>query len=84
LSLNNYYVELSNYLKVEIIEPSKKFLEDQNINGKKLFNEIKKLDKDFKEAMSNLEKLKIKFLSLAKTAELTKLDSELAKLSYIP
>ena len=34
--------------------------------------------------MSNLEKLKIKFLSLAKTAELTKLDSELAKLSYIP
>ena len=84
MSLNNHYTELTSYLKTEILDPSKIFLEKQNSDGKKIYTDIKKLDKDFRDSLTNLEKHKTKFLNMAKVAETAKLDSELARLSYIP
>jgi hypothetical protein len=84
ICLNHYYLELANNIKTEILEPAKKVLEDQNTLGKKLYNDIKKYEKDYKDAVANMEKLKIKFLNLAKQTETCKLDAELAKASYIP
>jgi hypothetical protein len=83
-NLYQYYNEHANAIKKEVIEPAKKLMEDQNSIGKKIYNDIKRYEKDYKDAMSNLEKSKSKFLTFARTAELKKLDSELAKLSSIP
>ena len=79
LNLYNYHNEFASNLKSEIIEPAKKFLESQLNIGKILFSDIKRYEKDFKDALSNLEKSKTKFLNLAKTAEIARLDSEMAK-----
>jgi len=83
-NLYQYYHEHSIAIRKEILDPAKKLLEDQNSIGKKIYNDVKRYEKDYKDAISNLEKSKSKFLTYARTAELKKLDSELAKLSSIP
>jgi hypothetical protein len=50
-------MECANYLKVDILEPGKKYLDEQNNTGKNLYNEIKKTEKEYKDAMVNLEKV---------------------------
>jgi hypothetical protein len=84
LGINNYYLELANYMKIEVLDPSKLIFDRHNAEGKRLYTDIKKLDKDFKDTLTNLEKNKTKFFTMAKAAETAKEDSELAKLSYIP
>ncbi len=84
LNLYQYYQEQALNIKNEVLDPSKKFLDDQNNQGKKLQNDMKKIEKEFKDAVLNLEKAKIKFHTSAKAAEIGKLDSELAKVTYIP
>jgi hypothetical protein len=44
---------------------------------------MKKIEKDYKDAISNMDKAKSRFHSSAKNSEVAKLDSELAKLSNI-
>lgn len=83
-NLYHFYSEHSNEIKREIIEPAKKLLEEQNVASKKNYNDVKRLEKEFKDAVSNMEKYKSKFMTAARNAELKKLDSELAKLSTIP
>jgi hypothetical protein len=83
-NLYQYYNDHSNEIKRDVIEPAKKFLDDQHAVAKKNYNDVKRLEKEYKEAINNVEKLKSKFLTTARNAELKKLDSELAKLSTIP
>lgn len=82
-NLYEHYSEHSNILKKEIIDPCKKLLDDQNATGKKIYNDLKRFEKDYKDGMVNLEKSKSKFLTAARNAEVKILDSELAKISYI-
>lgn len=63
-SLKNYFINLSinhsetaNYLKLDVLEPAKKFLDDQITLGKKLYNDIKKWEKDLKDMFDKLEKV---------------------------
>lgn len=44
-------------LKDEIIEPLKIFGNDQSIKGKKLNNEMRKVEKDFKENVERMDKV---------------------------
>lgn len=78
-----YYSELANNLKNDLLEPAKKFLEEQNAIGKKIYGDIKKVDKDYKEALSNLEKSRNKFYQSAKSAEIATVDCELSKVTYV-
>jgi hypothetical protein len=50
-------IDYVNKLKEKIIEPLKKFLFDQQAQGKKLNFEMTKIDKDFREAYDKLEKV---------------------------
>jgi hypothetical protein len=90
-SLREYFLQLSfntsetvNSTKNTIIDPSKKFIEDQLQSGKSIYNEAKKSEKDYKDSINNMEKARIKFNTNCKNAENAKLDSELCKLTYIP
>jgi predicted transcriptional regulator len=50
-------IDYVNKLKEKIIEPLKKFLFEQQSQGKKLNFEMTKIDKDFREAYDKLEKV---------------------------
>ena len=55
----NYTIEFVNSLQEEVIDPLKILLNDQNSEGKKLNNEMRKIDKEFKESVDKLEKVVI-------------------------
>lgn len=77
---------------MDLLDPGKKFMDEQNQLAKKLYNDMKKIEKDYKDAIYSMEKVyiiiiyqcKTKFHNTAKAAEIAKLDYELARLSYIP
>lgn len=81
LNQYNYSLEFINNLREEIIEPLKLFLSEQNSTGKALNTEMRKVEKDFKDSVDKLERSRIKFHTLAKSAEDSKLSSELGKLN---
>ena len=54
----NYTVEFVNSLKEEIIEPLKKFYNDQMNIGKKLNDDMRKVERDFKEGIDRVDKVK--------------------------
>lgn len=50
-------MEFLNCLKEDLIDPLRGFLNEQNNTGKKLNNDIRKIEKDFKEAVDKMEKV---------------------------
>ena len=56
-------------------------MNEQNSEGKKLNQEIKKQEKEFKDAVEKMEKMKIKFHTSAKIAEEIKFQTELGKIN---
>jgi hypothetical protein len=48
------YLEL---IKMQIIEPAKKFLDSQNCLGKKFHNDFKKVEKEWYNSLANAEKV---------------------------
>jgi len=84
ISLFDYFTDYSIHLKNEILDTSKKFMDNQNTIGKKLYNELKRLDKEYKETLMSVDKLKVKFHNSARCAESFKLDAEMARMSDIP
>lgn len=77
----NYTMEFVNSLREEVIEPLREFMNDQNNQGKVYHAEMKKIEKDYKDSVDKLEKSRLKFHTLAKGAEDSKLVSEMAKLN---
>jgi hypothetical protein len=77
-----YSIDFLNSLKEEIIEPLKTILNHQTTKGKIFNNEYRKVEKDFKDIVDKLEKSRIKFHNCAKNAEESKVQTELAKLSF--
>jgi hypothetical protein len=75
--------ERTNIIKTNIIDPSKKFIEDQILTSKSIHQEAKKVENDYKVSYANMEKAKSKFYQHAKLAEDAKLDSEIGKITYI-
>ena len=55
--------ELAKFVKDEIYEHAKKFIENQNALGKKFYNDFKKYEKDWLNAIMNCEKVNLIFLS---------------------
>jgi len=50
-------MEFQKNLQEDLIEPLKLFMDDQNNYSKKLNTDIKKLEKDFRDAADRLEKV---------------------------
>ena len=57
LNQSTYAMEFLNCLKEDLIDPLKLFMNEQNNTGKKLNNDIKKVDKDFKDAVEKMDKV---------------------------
>ena len=53
----NYTLEFVNSLDEEVIDPLKVLLNDQNSDGKRLNNEMRKIEKEFKDSVDKLEKV---------------------------
>jgi septal ring factor EnvC (AmiA/AmiB activator) len=81
LNQYNYTIEFVNSLREEVIDPLKQFMNEQNNLGKILNTEMKKVEKEFKDVADKLDRARNKFHNLAKNAEDSKLQSELAKLN---
>ncbi len=79
LNQYNYTVEFVYSVKEEVIDPLKILLTEQNNSSKSLNTEMRKVEKEYKDIVDKLQKARIKFHSLAKTAEDAKLQSEMAK-----
>jgi hypothetical protein len=79
LNQYSYSFDFCNNIKEEIIEPLKTLLNDQNNAGKKYNTEARKVDKDFRDCVERLDKSRIRFHMLAKSAEDSKLQVEIAK-----
>ena len=58
LNQSNYAFEFLNCLKEDLIDPLKIFMNDQNNTGKKLNNDIRKIEKDYKDAVDRMDKVK--------------------------
>lgn len=50
-------MEFLNCLKEDLIDPLKTFMNEQNNAGKKLNNDIRKVEKDFKDAVDKMDKV---------------------------
>lgn len=61
LNQYNYTIEFVNSLREEIIDPLKQFMNEQNNLGKKLNNDMKKIEKDYKDSVDKLEKVLKKY-----------------------
>jgi hypothetical protein len=81
LNQYNYTQDFISSLKEEVIEPLKILMNEQNNTSKNLNSEMRKIDKEFRDIYDKLEKSRIRFHSLAKTAEEVKLQCEMAKFS---
>jgi uncharacterized coiled-coil protein SlyX len=57
LNQYNYTLEFVNSLQEEVIDPLKILLNDQNSEGKRLNNEMRKIEKEFKDSVDKLEKV---------------------------
>jgi hypothetical protein len=57
LNLNRELTESATYIKNDLIEPLKLFIENQQILGKKFYNDFKKAEKEFNTAYVNMEKV---------------------------
>lgn len=79
LRQQDFTKEYAKNLKDGINEPLKQFLENQVTKGRKLHIEMKEHDREFKHVQDQLEKSKQRFHIYAKTAEESKLHSEVAK-----
>ncbi len=51
-------MDFLNSLKEDLIDPLKILMNEQNLEGKKLNVEIKKQEKEFKDAVDKMEKVK--------------------------
>jgi hypothetical protein len=51
-------LDFLNSLKEDLIDPLKILMNEQNLEGKKLNVEIKKQEKEFKDAVDKMEKVK--------------------------
>jgi len=60
LNQYNYAMEFLNCLKEDLIDPLKSFMNEQNNLGKKLNTDIKKIEKDFRDSVEKMDKVKIK------------------------
>ena len=56
-SQSKYALEFLNNLKEDLIDPLKIFMNEQNSEGKKLNQEIRKQEKEFKDAVDKMEKV---------------------------
>jgi hypothetical protein len=57
LNQSNYAMEFINCLKEDLIDPLRAFMNEQNNLGKKLNNDIRKIEKDFKDAVDKMDKV---------------------------
>jgi len=57
LNQSNYAMEFLNSLKEDLIDPLRAFMNEQNNIGKKLNNDIRKIEKDFKDAVDKMDKV---------------------------
>lgn len=83
-TLSSYTQETSELTKRDILKPIERTLSEQNEIGSKLEKEHKKLDKEYKEQINQLEKAKMKFLLACSNAEINTRDHELSKISLFP
>ncbi len=60
----NYAMEFLNCLKEDLIDPLKFFMNDQNNIGKKLNTEIRKIEKDFKDSIEKMDRVRQIIISI--------------------
>jgi antirestriction protein len=58
----DYENELAKFVKEDIMEPAKKFLDTQNTLGKSFYIDFKKFEKDWTNAVLLTDKVKIHYL----------------------
>jgi hypothetical protein len=59
INLHRELLESANYIKTDIIEPAKLFLENQQALGKKFYNDFKKAEKEYTNAIYYMDKVSI-------------------------
>jgi len=57
LNQYNYAMEFLNCLKEDLIDPLKALMNDQNNTGKKMNTDIRKVEKDFRDAVEKMDKV---------------------------
>jgi hypothetical protein len=58
LNLNQELLECASYVKNDLIEPIKLFLENQQLLGKKFYNDFKKSEKEYNNALYYMDKVR--------------------------
>jgi hypothetical protein len=58
INLYQELMESATYIKNDIIEPTKLFLENQQALGKKFYNDFKKIEKEYTNAIYYMDKVK--------------------------
>lgn len=80
-TMSIYSQESAESIKNEVIKPLEKVISMQLEEGSKLEKEHKKIERDYKDQISSLEKAKGKFLNLSMIAENATRDYELSKIT---
>jgi hypothetical protein len=52
-----YEIEMAKYVREDVLEPAKKFIDNQTNLGKKFYNDFKKYEKDWHTAINQAEKV---------------------------